>query len=173
MRRLAITVLATLAIVALSPLRSLAQTEGAAPASQELFDTLAARDATLFAAVFDRCDADEVRTMVTDDLEFFHDKGGLTSTTGDSFAEGLRGHCARVQTGEDYAGRRELIPGTLKVYVLNNYGAVQMGEHRFYKLAPGKPEELVEVGKFIDVWKYDNGMWKLARVISYDHHLVN
>ncbi len=176
MRRLALTVFATAAILvasALSAITARAQTEGAAPASQAVVDALAARDAAFFTAFFDRCDPVAVRAMVTDDFEFFHDKGGLTNTTGDSFAADLKGHCERVATGEDFASRRELIPGSVKVYVLNNYGAMTVGEHRFFKLTPGKPDEQTETGRFIIVWKLDAGIWKMARVVSYDHHLTH
>ncbi|MBX7248737.1 MAG: nuclear transport factor 2 family protein [Caulobacteraceae bacterium] len=175
MRRLAAAVLTTTAILAVSLLTQLtarAQTEGAAPASPELTATLEQRDAELFAAFFDRCDVAAVRAMVTDDMEFFHDKGGLVTASGDAFAEDLRGHCERVKTGVDFAARRELVPGSVRVYVLNNYGAMTMGEHRFYRLTPGKPDEMTETGKFIIVWKNDGGVWKLARVVSYDHHLA-
>ncbi len=53
-----------------------------------------------------------------------------------------------------------------------NYGAVQVGEHRFYQLLPGKPEKLVEISLFTSVWKKDANGWKLARVLSYDHRLT-
>ena len=49
----------------------------------------------------------------------------------------------------------------LKVYPLNNYGAVEVGVHRFYQLLPGKPEKLVEVSQFTHVWKKDESGWKL------------
>ena len=174
MRRLLMTAAATLAIAASAfSSHSYAQTEGAAPASLAVVDALAARDLELFTAFFDRCDPVAVRAMVTDDFEFFHDKGGLTNTTGDSFAADLKAHCERVVTGEDFAARRELIPESVKVYVLNNYGAMTVGEHRFFKLTPGKPDEQTETGRFIIVWKLDAGVWKMARVVSYDHHLAH
>lgn len=149
-----------------------AQTQGAAAPTAEVFDALAARDQELFAALFDRCDADHLATMVVDDLEFYHDKGGLTDQSAESFIAGIREMCEGQRTGRNYRARRELVPGTLELYMINNYGAVQMGEHRFYKLTPGKPEELVETGRFINLWKNENGVWKLARVISYDHRLT-
>jgi len=174
MRRLALTALMTLAIAAAAfPLVTRAQSEGAPPASKELFDELAARDAELFAALFDRCDADHLATMVTADFEFFHDKHGQTANSREQFIGGIRQMCEGQKAGTNYRARRELVPGTLEVYVLNNYGAVQFGEHRFYKLTRGKPEELVETGKFVDLWKKEeDGVWRLARVISYDHRLT-
>jgi hypothetical protein len=96
----------------------------------------------------------------------------MSSNTRAQFVDGFRQTCARQMTGEDYRSRRELVPGSMTVHPLKGYGAMQMGEHRFYKLTTGKPEQLVEVGKFIDIWKQVDGRWKLYRVISYDHRLT-
>jgi len=141
--------------------------------TQELYDEIAAMDARLFAAVFDTCDIAMLATLVTDDFEFFHDKDGLSSTSGAQFAKAIEGTCERQKTGEDYRSRRELVPGSMQVYPLNNYGAIQVGRHRFYQLLPGEPEKLVEVSQFTSVWKKDETGWKLARVLSYDHKLTD
>jgi hypothetical protein len=93
--------------------------------------------------------------------------------SGKEFLDGIAATCARQKTGEDYRARRELVPGTLKVYPLNNYGAVEIGVHRFYQLLPGKPEKLVEVSQFTHIWKKEESGWKLARVLSYDHKLTD
>lgn len=148
-----------------------AQRAGPAP-TQSLTDEIAIADKALFAAVFDTCDTTALAKMVTDDFEMYHDKGGLTSKSGADFVKAIEGMCARQKTGEDYRARRELVAGSLKVYPLNNYGAVEVGEHRFYKLTPGKPEQLVEVALFTQVWKKEPAGWRLARVLSYDHRLM-
>jgi len=140
--------------------------------TQQQFDEVAAADRALFSAFFDRCDLEALAKMVTDDFEMFHDKNGYMTKSGKEFLDGIKETCARQKTGEDYRARRELVPGTLKVYPLNNYGAVETGVHRFYQLLPGKPEKLVEVSQFTHVWKKEEGVWKLARALSYDHRLT-
>ncbi|HUQ27621.1 MAG TPA: nuclear transport factor 2 family protein [Usitatibacter sp.] len=150
----------------------LAQRAGPAP-TQALADEVMAADKALFGAVFDTCDTATLARMVTDDFEMYHDKGGLTSTSGAQFVKDIAGMCARQKTGEDYRSRRELVASSLKVYPLNNYGAIEVGEHRFYKLTPGKPEQLVEISLFTQVWKKEPSGWKLARVLSYDHRLTD
>ncbi|MBS0296223.1 MAG: nuclear transport factor 2 family protein [Proteobacteria bacterium] len=120
-----------------------------------------------------RCDADHLAGMVTDDFEFFHDKDGQSATSGAQFIQGIRAMCERQRTGVDYRARRELIAGSLQVYPINNYGAVELGEHRFYKLEAGGKERLVEVSKFVNLWKRVDGRWRLSRVISYGHTLTN
>jgi Domain of unknown function (DUF4440) len=111
--------------------------------------------------------------MITKDFEMFHDKGGRVASSAKELIASVEGTCARQKAGEDYRSRRELIAESLQVYPLNNYGAVEVGQHRFYQLLPGKPEKLVEVSLFTQVWKKEAGSWKLARVLSYGHRLTD
>lgn len=165
-----LTAFVTLATTLSGPLA--AQTAGPAP-TRQLTDEIAAADAKFFSAFFDHCDLDTLRSMLTDDFEMFHDKGGRTASSAKEMMAGLEGTCARQKTGEDYRARRELVASSLKVYPLNNYGAIETGVHRFYQLLPGKPEKLVEVSQFTQVWKKEGDVWKLARVLSYDHRLTD
>jgi hypothetical protein len=140
--------------------------------SQTMIDAVTRADRALFTAVFDTCDIDALAGMVTDDMEFFHDKGGLTTTTGDAFVDAIRGKCARQQSGEDFMSRRELVEESVRVYPISNYGAIEVGEHRFFAIVDGQPDRLTETAKFTHVWKDDEGSWRIARVLSYDHVLV-
>ena len=146
-------------------------TPGAAPASAELVATLAAKDEALFDAVFG-CKLDVLATLVDDDFEFLHDKHGQTSNSGAQFLKDIATGCEGQKAGTNFQARRELVPGTMTVHVLNKYGAMQMGTHRFYAIVAGQPDRLTETGKFIDVWKNEGAAWKLSRVISYDHVLA-
>src|SRR5882724_120287 len=66
---------------------------------------------------------------------------------------------------------REIVPGTLQVHRLEGYGAMEVGVHRFHH--PGHDDtEPVGEGKFIHLWQYKDGAWKITRIISYDHHAV-
>src|SRR5688500_20341109 len=47
--------------------------------SQELYERIASLDAALFDA-YNACDIDKVGTFFTEDLEFYHEKGGLLLT---------------------------------------------------------------------------------------------
>ncbi|TXH70945.1 MAG: nuclear transport factor 2 family protein [Lysobacteraceae bacterium] len=146
-------------------------TPGAAPASPELIATLAEKDRQLFDAVFN-CKLDLLQSLIASDFEFIHDKWGRTADSGATFMQGARDNCERQKTGENFRARRELIDGSMRVFVLNDYGAMQMGEHRFFALQPGQPDKLTETGSFIDVWRQIDGEWRLSRVISYDHRLA-
>jgi len=137
-----------------------------------MFEELLSADAAFFAAVFDRCDIGVVAAYVTEDLEFFHDKGGLAFTSGAAFVKGIEAKCQRQADGTDFRSRRELVRDSVKVFPINRYGAIQTGTHRFYAVAEGEQDRLTETAQFTHVWKEENGGWRLARVLSYDHQLA-
>ncbi len=135
-----------------------AQSPKSETASQDaLYQTVAALDTKLFDAV-NNCDMKTVDSMWADDAEFYHDKNGLMVGR-ENIVNAIKNNlCGKVT--------RQLVPGTLEVYPLNGYGAVEIGVHRFYH-----PNDNANVGeaKFIHVWQNKDGGWKITRVISYDH----
>ena len=169
MRRLLL--LAVLPFAAFAQDAKINLTPGAAPASPEVVATLAEKDRLLFDAAFG-CKLDVLKPLIADDFEFFHDKHGLSMTSGAQFVKAIEDGCKRQEAGTDFRARRELVDGTMTVHMIGTYGAMQMGTHRFYALRTGKPDQLTETGKFIDLWKREGDEWKLARVISYDHVLA-
>jgi ketosteroid isomerase-like protein len=132
-----------------------------APPAPSLFDEISKMDAIVFDA-FNRRDLDKLKTLFTEDLEFYHDRGGLTNyqQNMDTF---------KKHFDDPTKVRRELVDGSLEVYPIEGYGAVEIGVHRFYSTDPGQKEKLTATAKFIHVWQKKNGEWKIARVISYDH----
>jgi ketosteroid isomerase-like protein len=142
-----------------APLASVAQsaTAKSVTAPDALFQTISALDTKLFDA-YNHCDLDTLGAMVADDLEFYHDKTGL-SVGKQVFLDAIRNNiCGKVH--------RTLVPGTLEVYPLNGYGAVEIGVHRFTH--PGIDDDRGEA-KFVTIWQKKDGSWKITRAISYDH----
>lgn len=137
-----------------------------------LADEIRAADAEFFRAFFDTCDVETVRRYVTDDFEMFHDKGGRVITSGAGFVQDTADKCRRQAEGTDFLSTRKLVPESLKVYAINNYGAIETGVHRFYAVKAGEPDRLTETGQFTIVWKQENGQWRAARALSYDHVLA-
>jgi hypothetical protein len=128
-----------------------------APAPDALFATVSALDTKLFDA-YNHCNLETLGAMVSDVREFYHDKTGL-SVGKTVFIEAIKNNiCGKVH--------RELVQGSLEVYPLNGYGVVEIGVHRFTH--PGLDDELGEA-KFITIWQNKDGVWKVTRVISYDH----
>ncbi len=64
------------------------------------------------------------------------------------------------------------MPGSLEVWPIDKYGALETGMHRFYARLPGKPEELTETGNFMILWKRVGNDWRMAESISYGHQLA-
>jgi ketosteroid isomerase-like protein len=124
--------------------------------SGALFDQLARMDSALFEAAFVACDAPAFARFFTDDAEFHHD---LVGPKRGEEARRLNG-CPREQ-----GVRRVLEPGSLEVFPMAGYGAVQTGRHRFVE----DGAETSTTARFVHLWKWDDGEWRLSRVISYDH----
>ena len=139
------------------------------PPQPELARVIAARDAELFDLAFEGCDAARLRTMVTDDLEFYHDKGDLTYRSGDEMAADYAKKCADRAKAGAFRSRRELVPSSMHVDPVPGHGAMQTGEHLFYERQGDGPEKLVGRAKFAHVWRLENGTWKISRVLSYSH----
>lgn len=126
----------------------------------ELTRAVTLLDKQLFDA-YNTCDLETMKSLVDENLEFYHDKTGL-AVGRQVFLDAIKNNiCGKVQ--------RVLVPGTLKVYPIKDYGAVEMGVHRFTH--PGKQDQ-DEVGEaeFVHLWQYKDGAWRITRVISYDHH---
>ncbi len=137
---------------------TLAQPDQGLPATDPLYKTVSGLDTTLFNAV-NGCNLDKLGPMVTGDLEFYHDQTGL-AVGRQVFLDAVKNNlCGKVH--------RELVPGTLEVYPLKGYGAVEIGVHRFTH--PGDAANIGEA-KFIHVWQLKDGVWQISRVISFDHH---
>ena len=154
---------------ALSPAWSAAPPPAPAPSPADLRAEILKADQALFKAIFDDFDAGALEGMVTDDFEFLHDRWGQIAKSKAEFIAVIRRGCERQKTGVDFKAQRELLLDTLRVYPLKGYGAVEMGRHRFYKVEAGKPDTPTEEAPFIQVWRFVDGHWRLARVISYDH----
>ena len=137
--------------------------------ARQTYDELAVKDREVFDAIFTTCSPDKLGDLLTADFEFYHDKWGQTAKSASEFLSIIRGQCERQIKGTDYRARRELIKGSVRVYLMNNYGAIQTGMHRFFKITPGKKDELTETARFMSLWKKNNGSWRLARALSYDH----
>ncbi|MDH6252368.1 hypothetical protein M2347_002095 [Chryseobacterium sp. H1D6B] len=134
--------------------------------SAELFNKILKEDSLVFEA-FNKCDTLSYRKHFKDYLEFYHDLGGLTVGI-ENEMKSIREMCSR---GSNI--RRELVVGSMEVYPLKNYGAVQIAVHRFYHRNQGQSEKLSGEYKFIHIWQLTDGVWKISRIISYGHDVMN
>ncbi|SRR5208283_307796 len=144
------------------PILLLFQLLAASP--DDLTRKITALDAEFFDA-YNKCDLAKFASFLAEDLEFYHDEGGL-SVGRQATVEGVKNNiCGKVH--------RDLIPGTLAVYPLKGYGAVETGIHLFCDpkstQTTGKCGDGSGVARFTHLWRNKNGAWTITRVISYDH----
>jgi ketosteroid isomerase-like protein len=133
-----------------------------APANDALAPAIESLDSQLFDA-FNHCRLDAFAALLAEDIEFYHDIGGLSRSRHDVVESVKNNICGKVT--------RELVPGTLEVYPIPGYGAVELGVHRFHH--PGHEDvEPVGEGRFVHIWHQTGDGWKLSRVISFAHHAL-
>jgi hypothetical protein len=135
-------------------------TQQGLPATDDLYKTVAGLDTAVFDA-YNHCDLDKLGSMVAEDLEFYHDQTGL--------AVGRKPFVEAIKTNICNKVHRELVAGTLEVYPLKGYGAVEMCVHRFAHPNDPNPGPGGEA-KSVMLWQLKDGAWTLTRVISFDHH---
>jgi ketosteroid isomerase-like protein len=127
--------------------------------NQQLYDEVKRLDSVLSEA-FNKHDVNKLKALFTDDLEFYQDNEGLVRYE---------------QTVRDFEGMfaqannitRELVGSTMEVYPVKDYGAIEIGAHRFCHVENGKNE--CGTFKFVHIWQKKDGEWKISRAISYAH----
>jgi len=124
-----------------------------------LYQEIAHMDSVVFNA-FNTRDVEKFKAVFAQDLEFYHDKGGLTGY--DHTVEFLKS-TAKMNNQL----KRELVKGSLEVFPIPGYGAMEIGTHTFCHTENGKQE--CGTFKFVHIWQKKNGEWKITRVISYGH----
>lgn len=154
------TALLFLSLLFWSTVQADAQPQQSKAPEDPLFRTIAALDTAVFDA-FNHCDLEKLGSFFTEDLEFYRGKTGLERSR-QSLVEAVKKNiCGKVT--------RELVPGTLEVYPMEGYGAVEIGVHRFHH--PGHDDtEPAGEAKFIHLWQNKDGKWQITRVVSFDHH---
>ena len=161
-RHLFIVAVLTVAEASASPV--VAQQTTTAPTDAEA--ALRAADAGYWRA-YNACDAAGMSAYIADDVEFYHDKGGLTRTKQALVDSTMKGICGnpnfRIRRVADANIRFDPIPG---------YGGVLSGDHLFFATEPGMPERQTGRATFVALWHVDQGHWTMTRVLSLSHRPV-
>lgn len=127
------------------------------PDNPKLYQEIVHADSLFFGA-YNTCDKnlDTYAAFFSDDIEFYHDKGGLMTSKSELIAATKKNVCGKVT--------RELVPGSIEVYPINNFGAIEIGLHKFHNSA--EPNAISRSGRFLVVWKSESNTWKIVRVVS-------
>ncbi len=126
----------------------------------DLYETLKAKDHLLFEVGFNQCNLDEIEKLIMDDIEFYHDKDGITRSK-KKFLSSIKNNLCTSGTN---IIKRVLDEASFEVFPLYEegklYGAIQNGVHSF-----GQTQAV-----YSHVWLLEKEKWKLSRVLSYNHH---
>jgi hypothetical protein len=155
-------VLAGLWMAAMAGAVALATPVARADGEDALTAEVRATDAAMFAA-FNTCDQpgqlDRYMAFYAPDIEFYHDNGGLMVGLPDQREATRKNVCGHFS--------RELLPGTLQVFPIKDFGAVSRGAHRFCQFDTGTCGGEAD---FLILWKRTPDGLKASRVVSYGHH---
>lgn len=125
------------------------------PESPELYNTIVQMDSAYFGA-YNACDMDKQAAIFADSIEFYHDGSGLQTSKKDLLAAIKENICGKVS--------RVLVKGSIEVYNIPDFGAVEIGLHRFINHVEGN--KLSRPDKFIIIWRHRGDKWQITRVIS-------
>jgi hypothetical protein len=133
-------------------------TKNYVPDDQQLYDTITKLDSIFFAA-YNTCDVnlEKYGAFFSENIEFYHDNGGLMTSKQDIISSTQKYVCGKVT--------RELVKGSVEVYPIKGYGAVEIGLQKFYNNQDpiGTPSK---AGRFMIIWENINNDWKIKRVVS-------
>ena len=127
--------------------------------NKDLYKEIVLMDSLLFKS-FNARDLKTLSTFFTKDLEVFQDNTGIRnySQTLEAF-KGL--------FGMDYILTRKLVAGSMEVYPVKDFGAIESGAHSFCHTENKKLE--CAIFKFMHIWEKTSDGWKIKRLITYDH----
>ena len=111
---------------------------------------------SIYFNAYNTCNLKKQEELLSDDIEFLHDKGGVSTSKEEILSDIEKKICGKVT--------RTLIKGSIEVYPIHDYGAVQIGYHKFYNNQ--EPTLKSIPAKFIIIWKKENNNWKMKRIVS-------
>jgi Domain of unknown function (DUF4440) len=138
---------------------------GDAASHESLFSTISSLDAEFFGA-FNQCSSPEElekhASYLNPNVEFYHDKGGVSRARKDYIETIRKNVCGNF--------RRVLTQGTLQVYPIKGYGAIEEGHHTFCEIKSGK---CFGEAKLLIVWHHAAQGWEITRIFSYGHQAID
>jgi hypothetical protein len=123
--------------------------------SDSLYKKIVELDSIFFNA-YNTCNIAMQERMYADSIEFYHDKGGLSTSKKDLIANTQKFVCGKVS--------RLLVKGSIEVSPVPGYGAVEIGMHAFHNNE--EPNHVGKAARFVLIWKNTNDVWTITRVIS-------
>lgn len=129
------------------------------PSFPELTAEITKMDSLLFAAYNNR-DLEKMKSFFSPALELYQDNDGVKGF--DQVMQGFKSLLSR-----DYVLHRELVKGSMEVYPIKGFGAIQTGSHQFCHVENGQLE--CATFKFLNIWEKTTAGWQIKRLVTYDH----
>ena len=123
--------------------------------TDKLYQTVVNLDSTFFNA-YNTCDMAKQAEFYSDSIEFYHDKGGLTTSKQDILDATRKNICGKVT--------RELVKGSIEVSPVPGYEAAEIGMHMFHNNQ--EKDQIPHPSRFVIIWRNRDGKWTITRVIS-------
>lgn len=126
------------------------------PDDLELYNSILRLD-SIFWESYNSCNMSLQSEFYSDNIEFYHDEGGLITSKQlilDATESSVCGHI-----------RREPVKGSIEIYPINGFGAIEMGLHTFHR-SSDMENISSRPGRYIIIWKQQGSEWKISRVIS-------
>jgi len=123
--------------------------------TDKLYQTVVQLDSAFFNA-YNTCDIERQAEFYSDSIEFYHDKGGLTTSKQQILDATRKNICGKVT--------RELVRGSIEVSPVPGYGAVEIGMHMFHNNQ--EKNQVPHPSRFVIIWRNKDGKWSITRVIS-------
>jgi CubicO group peptidase (beta-lactamase class C family) len=115
-----------------------------------------------FSEAYNSRDIGKLKALFNPELDFYHDKTGHSNYT-ENIKVFTENFGARKKI------RRELLKESTEVYPINNFGALEIGVHKFYVTQEGQQEQFDSSPKFIHIWKKTGDKWELIKIVSFNH----
>jgi hypothetical protein len=116
---------------------------------------------------YNHSDPRAMNAFLTDDVEFYHDRGGTL------IGKKALGAVNDEMATSDHTMRREALPGTVKFFPMRKddvlYGYLVSGEHQFFVRPKGQAEFLAGRAYFTQLMVLQGQAWKISRIFSYEH----
>jgi hypothetical protein len=131
------------------------------PDGSHVARTLAALDADISDA-YNTCKLNRLRRHFSPLAELYFADRGHSTRVGELIDDARRNVCGKL--------RRETVPATLETYPVTDYGAIQLGEQRFCRVEQAQCQGIAS--KFMVLWRFKDGEWRIARQVRYAYRQV-
>jgi hypothetical protein len=130
-----------------------------------LSNFLAEADSMIFVHVLSTCEIPSVSERLSNDFIFLQTEGYnayKTKIPRAQFLTNSASFCKRINASDTKMARM-IVPGSLQAYYLDQTTVIQTGKQKFFTVDARGVMIVKEVSDFINVWRMDDGNWKLSR----------